>query len=140
MQRIHVTGNAGSGKTTLGKALSKKLNLDLYGLDQIVWKSGWIKTPLEERKEKIQELIENEKWIIEGVSGQVFKSAELIIILDIPLWACILGILKRFAQNGLKTRNDLPRNCPEYIGVFKAIKVAFLLVYQSLEISDKHSY
>jgi|SRR3989344_4310505 len=130
MQRIHITGNAGSGKTTFGKALSKKLIIDLHGLDQIVWKSGWVKTPLEERKEKIRNLIDNKKWIIEGVSGQVFKSAELIIFLDIPLWECILGILKRFAQNGLKTRNDLPKNCPEYIGVFKAIKVAF--IYQKV--------
>lgn len=130
MQRIHITGNAGSGKTTLGKALSKKLNIDLYGLDQIVWKSGWVKTPIAERKERIQALIENERWIIEGVSGQVFKSADFIVFLDIPLWRCIFGILKRFIKTGLQTRSDLPDNCPEYIGVLKAIKIAF--IYQKV--------
>lgn len=126
MQRIHVTGNAGSGKTTLGKAIATKIGIDLYGLDRIVWKPGWVKTPLEEKQERIQKLIENKKWVIEGVSGQVFKSAELIVFLDIPLWKCILNILMRFAQNGLKTRSDLPENCPEYLGVVKAIKVAFI--------------
>jgi adenylate kinase family enzyme len=48
MQRIHVKGNAGSGKTTLGKAISTKVGIELYGLDKIVWKSGWVKTPQEE--------------------------------------------------------------------------------------------
>jgi adenylate kinase family enzyme len=126
MQRIHVTGNAGSGKTTLGKAISKKLGIDLHGLDQIVWKSGWVKTPLDERKEKIQKLIENKQWIIEGVSSQVFKSADFIIFLDLPLWKCLLSIIKRFFQTGLKTRSDLPKNCPEYIGVLKALRIAFI--------------
>ncbi|MFT7214503.1 MAG: adenylate kinase family enzyme, partial [Granulosicoccus sp.] len=43
--RIHVTGDAGSGKTTLGKKIGAELNLPVFGLDQVVWQPGWTKTP-----------------------------------------------------------------------------------------------
>ena len=41
MQKIIVIGNAGSGKTTFSKALSKKLNLPLIHLDKIFWYGIW---------------------------------------------------------------------------------------------------
>lgn len=131
MQKILVTGNAGSGKTTYSKTLAKNLNLDLYGLDSIVWKPGWQKASAEEKKHKIQNLIERESWIIDGVSGQAFLAADTIYFLDIPLYRCLFNIIKRFLDNGLKTRDSLPKNCPEYLGVFKAIKIAFLYQKQT---------
>jgi adenylate kinase family enzyme len=54
--KILVTGNAGSGKSSLGKRLSGNLNLPLYGLDKIVWKENWIKTSREERENQISKL------------------------------------------------------------------------------------
>ena len=48
--RIHITGNAGSGKSTFAKSIGDILGVHVYGLDKIVWKEGWKKTPLHERK------------------------------------------------------------------------------------------
>lgn len=126
--KILITGNAGSGKTTFSKKLASKLQVNAYSLDSIVWKPGWQETPSNERREKIQKLIDGNSWIVDGVSSQVFLAADVIYFLDIPLHICIKNILVRFLTNGLKTRESLPENCPEYLGVFKAIKITF--VYQ----------
>ncbi|MGZ3655766.1 MAG: hypothetical protein ACXVCS_09430, partial [Bdellovibrionota bacterium] len=72
MNRILITGNAGSGKSTFSKLLAKQTQLPRHGLDSIVWKTGWKKAPEEERREKIEALLADPAWIIEGVSGQAF--------------------------------------------------------------------
>lgn len=130
MKKVLVTGNAGSGKTTLSIKLADSLGIDCFGLDSIVWKPGWIQTSFEERKIKIQELIDKDSWVIDGVSSHVFQSADTIFFLDISLQRCLVNIVKRFIANGFKTRVSLPENCPEYIGFFKAVRIAF--IYQKL--------
>lgn len=125
MKRVLVTGNAGSGKTTLSIKLADSLGIDCFGLDSIVWKPGWVQTSSEERKIKIQDLIDKDSWIIDG-----FQAADTIFFLDIPLQRCLINIVKRFISNGFRTRASLPENCPEYIGFFKAVRIAF--VYQKL--------
>lgn len=124
--KILVTGNSGSGKSTLGRCLSKKHNIPLYGLDKIVWKENWQPTSKEEREKLIKEITSKDKWIIEGVSKSALREAELVYFLNLPHHRCLLNIFIRFLSNGFKTRVDLPNNCPEYIGVFKAIKISFL--------------
>lgn len=109
----------------LRKSLKNEVNLPSYGLDSIVWQPGWKVTPLEERQEKIKQLALHDSWIIDGVSKQIFEAADTVFFLDIPLYRCISNIIKRLILNGFKTRESLPANCPEYIGVFKAIQVAF---------------
>ena len=54
--RIHVTGNAGSGKSTFAKNIGDMLGINVYGLDKVVWKEGWQKTALDERKRHENEL------------------------------------------------------------------------------------
>lgn len=41
MKRIAVIGNAGGGKSTLCRKLSKAKNIPLYPIDRIQWKPGW---------------------------------------------------------------------------------------------------
>lgn len=49
--KILVSGNAGAGKSSLGKKLAKKYHLPLFGLDKIVWMEGWVKTPKEKKRQ-----------------------------------------------------------------------------------------
>jgi adenylate kinase family enzyme len=142
MKRILVTGNAGSGKTTLSNALATQTQLPRYGLDSIVWKTGWQKAPDEEKREKISALVSNSFWVIDGVSGLAFRAADIIYFLDIPLFRCPFNILSRFLKYGFKTREGLPPGCPEYIRVFKAIRVAILYQRQTrpfiLKLIEEH--
>lgn len=69
-KKIHIIGSVGSGKTTLAKKLSEKLNIPFYELDNVMWKrkkSGDVRRTDEERKEYLNSIIHYETWIIEGV-------------------------------------------------------------------------
>ena len=124
--KILVTGNAGSGKSTFGKELSRELGIPLYGLDKIVWKENWTPTPKDERQQMIKKIMERDSWVIEGVSKLVLNGADKVYFLNISVFQCVINIVKRFFKNGLGSRKDLPDNCPEYIGFLKAIKIAFI--------------
>ena len=124
--KILVTGNAGSGKSTLGKELSQRFDIPYYGLDNIVWKENWTPTPRDERQKLIKQITDQDTWLIEGVSRLALEEADKVFFLDMPLHRCLLNIVKRFLKNGLGTREGLPSNCPEFIGVFKAIKIVFV--------------
>lgn len=124
--KIFITGNVGSGKTSFAKRLSDRMAVPYHSLDSIVWQERWQKTPVEQRNEAIQKLTEQKSWIIEGVSKQVMQKADIIYFLDIPLYRCVFNILKRFCRYGLRVREHLPAHCPEYIGVWLALKIVFL--------------
>ncbi len=76
--RIHITGNAGSGKSSFAESIGDILGVHVYGLDKIVWKEGWEKTPSHERKRLEEELVAKPQWIIEGVSSIVRQAVYVI--------------------------------------------------------------
>ncbi|MGJ8528612.1 hypothetical protein [Maritalea sp.] len=123
MRRIHITGNAGSGKTTLAHQLGSALGLPVFGLDSIVWQAGWQKTPNMMRTAAEESLISKNDWIIEGVSERVRKAADTIIFLDVSrttsLWRCA----KRNWKYLFRSRPELPEDCPEILIIPKLIKI-----------------
>ncbi len=50
MTRVAIIGNAGGGKSTLGRRLSQTLGIGLFPIARIQWKPGWIPASLEEIK------------------------------------------------------------------------------------------
>ncbi|WP_350357200.1 EutP/PduV family microcompartment system protein, partial [Escherichia coli] len=41
MKKILISGNIGSGKTTLCKRLSSLLSIPAYHFDQVAWQPNW---------------------------------------------------------------------------------------------------
>lgn len=121
--RIHITGNAGSGKTTLARELGEILEIDVFGLDKIVWKESWEITSKEERTFLELELTRKKKWIIEGVSSTARQSADYVIFLDLSRLTCLKRAVLRSLKYLFSTRSELPKNCPEYKIVHKLIKM-----------------
>ena len=123
--RIHVTGNAGAGKTTLARHIGQKFNLPVYHLDQIVWSANWTKPALEQQRNAIAGLTAPDNWVIDGVSEQVRHNADVVIVLATPRYKCMFRCIKRCFQYGFNTRPELPENCPEMKILFRAIRIVW---------------
>ena len=107
--KIHIIGCSVSGKTYLAKALSKKYNIPHFDLDDIQWDNNaagyGVKMPIEKRTELLNNILENEDWIIEGVYyawvGKCFEDADKIYVLDIPKRVYKYRIIKRTIKRKL---------------------------------------
>ena len=88
-KKIAVIGCPGSGKTTFSKKLAAITALPLYHLDLIYWKSDATHLQRPEFKQKQEEIVSNDEWIIDGNFKRTLeiriKNAELIYFLDLPL-------------------------------------------------------
>lgn len=108
LSKIYIIGIVASGKTTLSKEMSKKLNIPCYELDSIVHhKTGegrYKRTP-EQQVEVINEIDNAGDWIIEGTyrksCHKLFDMADKIVFLDTPLWKRKYRIFLRFIKQQL---------------------------------------
>lgn len=102
--KIHIIGCSGTGKSYLAKGLSEKYNIPHYDLDDLQWDntaaSYGVKMPAEKRRQLLQNILEKDNWIIEGVYykwvKQSFDDADVIYVLDMPRYLYRFRIIKRF--------------------------------------------
>jgi adenylate kinase family enzyme len=100
-QRLVIIGAAGSGKTTLAKQLSAKLNLPHFELDDLAWNPGWEMVDDTEFSRRIELLINvnPKQWVICGNYAQFqhlfWPQADTFVWLDPPLWLSVWRTLKR---------------------------------------------
>ncbi|KAA0547608.1 topology modulation protein [Bacillus sp. BGMRC 2118] len=118
MKRVMVIGvSAGVGKTTFARKVGEKLGHPVTHLDSLYWKAGWIESELREFEQKQKEVVEQDKWIIEGNYNSTFhiraQHADTIIYLELPLYVCLYRVVKRWLTNIGNTRPDMPEGCPE---------------------------
>jgi len=117
VKRILIIGCGGSGKSTLSKKLGKQLNLPVIHLDEYYWNPGWKPTTSEVWSEKVDDLISQEAWIMDGNYGGTMRArierADANVFLHFPTLVCLYRVLKRTFKYFGKTRPNMPKNCPE---------------------------
>lgn len=104
--KLYIVGPVSSGKSTLSKLLSNKLNIPYTSLDEVVhipdnehpW--GNRKREVSERDDLFHSIISKREWIIEDVGRPCFeygmRNADIIILLDILPFVRNIRILKRW--------------------------------------------
>lgn len=111
MKKIILIGSGGAGKSTLASKLGKKLNIEVFHLDQLFWKPNWEMTDREYQIEIQNDLIMKPTWIIDGNYGGTLdlriKSADTIIFLDRNRFICIYQVLKRVKKYNGSSRPDM---------------------------------
>lgn len=117
MEKVIIIGCGGAGKSTLALKLGKVLNLKVYHLDAMYWKSGWEMTAKDEWKKIIQQVIEEDSWIMDGNYGSTMdmraQAADTIIFLNYSTPRSLYGIFKRRIMYHGRTRPDMNVGCPE---------------------------
>lgn len=119
VKRIAVIGNGGGGKTTLSTKLSRNLQIPVTHVDSIQFLPQLKKRPIEETREILNRVADEESWIIDGfgpldVIERRFELADKIIFIDFPLWRHFWWATKRQINSFKnKPRGELPRDCNE---------------------------
>ncbi len=108
MNKAIIIGCPGSGKSTFSKALHEKTGLPLYHLDMLYWNSDRTTVSKELFRERLQKVLEESSWIIDGNYGSTIelrlKECDTVFFLDYPLEVCIDGVRERKG----KVRTDMP--------------------------------
>ena len=100
--KIVIVGSSSSGKTTLGRELSKILNQPHQELDFFNWEENWTEANHEVFRQRVDQFTSGEKWITDGNYGRVqdltIDRATIVIWLDykLPL------ILSRFFRRSIR--------------------------------------
>ena len=117
MTRIFITGNAGTGKSTLAQRLGPLLGLPPRSIDTMKWAAGWQPVPKHERLRIKGEWTAPRAWLIEGIGRDVEAVADEIIFLDFALGVAGWRAFRRNLRHLFRSRPGMPAGCPE-IGRF----------------------
>lgn len=108
MNKAIIIGCPGSGKTTFAEKLQKCTGLPIYYLDAIWHKPDKTHIPREEFDQRIEEIFETPRWIIDGNYKRTIemrmKQCDTVFLFDLPVEMCLQGVTDRVG----KERYDLP--------------------------------
>ena len=117
MKRIAIIGCGGAGKSTFARRLGGILGIEVFHLDALNWKPGWVPTPKEEWQVLQDEIVGRNSWIIDGNYSATMvtrlEAADTIIFLDYPTITCLYRAIKREIQYRGRSRPDMDPGCPE---------------------------
>ena len=109
MHRIRVAGTSCSGKTTLSRAIARRLNLPVVELDALFWGPRWTPVPDEIFHSRVAEAVAAERWVIDGGYAKVreltWSRADAIVWLDYPMRTVLARWTRRTARR-LRTREE----------------------------------
>ncbi|HAO65053.1 TPA: hypothetical protein DCQ44_03685 [Candidatus Taylorbacteria bacterium] len=113
MNKIAIIGISGSGKTTLSRRLAEKTHLPLFHMDRLFWRGNWQAVPEAEYWLQHQELLTNDKWIIEGYVDEKMsdrlQKADQIIYLDYPGIFCAWRLILRWLKHRKVSRPEMTK-------------------------------
>ena len=102
-QRISVVGSTGTGKTTVARAISIRLNLPHIELDALYWGKNWTGVPDDVFRARVTDAIRAERWVVDGnysrIRALVWDRADTVVYLDYAfgrvLWQLITRTIRR---------------------------------------------
>lgn len=105
-----MVGNAGSGKTVLGRTLAAGLAVPFVELDAIYHQAAWQPLPVEEFRERVGAIVTGAGWVIDGnysaVRDLVWARADTVIWFDLPRRTVMRQVVGRTLRRTL-TRTEL---------------------------------
>lgn len=118
--KIYIIGAVASGKTTLAKTLSDRLEIPYYSLDKVVHlpdtqsSTGNTRRTIAEQEKLFVHILQQENYIIEDVGRPQFimglNEVDYILFLDFPVYQLYKRVIFRWLKQkiGLKKSNYKP--------------------------------
>ena len=111
MRRINLKGTSGSGKTTFGAELGRRLGLPYVELDALHHGPNWAEPTDEEFRARVREAMDSrpDGWVIDGnyegkLETTLTGEADTIVWLDLPLSLKLRRVWRRTHQ---RIRDDV---------------------------------
>ncbi len=119
-ERVLVIGCSGSGKSTLARQLADRLGLPYVSMDrEIFWLPGWQPRPRAEALARLEAVVAQERWIIDGTSPGTLPlrlpRADLVLWLRPPRFQSLYGVISRWLRFRGRSRPEMADDCPEKI-------------------------
>jgi adenylate kinase family enzyme len=94
---------SGCRKTTVGRALAKRLDVPYYELDALYHGPNWTPATREEMLDKVKPIVASETWVIDGtyrglIGDVVPESADVVVWLDLPVRVWLPRLVRRSAR------------------------------------------
>lgn len=117
MKKVAVFGNAGGGKSTLSRKLAEITGLPLYVLDKIKYQPGGAEVSQEEYQRLHQEILANDRWIIDGFGcmetlWRRLDEADTLVYVDLPLYVHFWWVTKRWITGYFTPPQGWPEKSP----------------------------
>ncbi|MDN2488335.1 (d)CMP kinase [Kosakonia sacchari] len=97
--RINVIGTSGSGKSTLAKRLASQLNVPYIEMDLLYWRPNWQGTPDEELYSRLEKLLEQPGWVLDGNYNRSrdikWRHVDLVVWVDYGFWRTLRQVTLR---------------------------------------------
>ena len=121
MRRLLLIGSGGAGKSTLARDIAARTGLPLIHLDALYWKAGWVETPSAEWRDTVVELLQQDRWVMDGNFGGTLDlrlaACDTVIFLDLPPALCLWRVIKRRMRHRGVPRPDMSPGCLERLDI-----------------------
>lgn len=99
VNRVLVFGCSGGGKSTLSQKISAQYGLNFIGIDRDVrFLPGWVVRDEEEQRHLFKNLVQQDRWIIDGTGPSTFDirlpRTELVIWVRVPRRVAMAGLAR----------------------------------------------
>lgn len=117
MKRVAVFGNAGGGKSTLARQLSKLTDLPLHVIDRMQHRDGGSEIPEGQFLAAHADLLARDTWIIDGFGSAEtawarFDQADTLVHVDLPLATHAWWVTKRLMKGLFVAPDGWPTGSP----------------------------
>jgi adenylate kinase family enzyme len=128
MRKVAVFGNAGGGKSTLGRRLAELTGLPLYVVDMMQFGRGGAKVPDDEFLQMHADLLRRDEWIIDGFGNMAtawdrFAAADTLIYVDLPLFIHFRWVTKRLIKGLFADPPGWPEESPLWSSSMQSYRV-----------------
>ncbi|MBJ7449456.1 MAG: AAA family ATPase [Parachlamydiales bacterium] len=130
--RVLIVGTSASGKTTLGRKLSKKLDIPYTDLDDLFWLDNWVERDRQDFLSRAQIITNQRSWIMTGnysrIIKDIYSKLDLLIWLDYPLYIMLWRGLKRSLQRAIFKTPCCNNNQESFLRLFSSKSIIWWIL------------
>jgi adenylate kinase family enzyme len=103
---VNVVGTSGSGKTTFGRELARRLGVPHVELDALSWEANWVSAPPDVLRERVRVAVAAHEWVVDGnysaTRDLVWARADTVVWLDLSFPLVMWRVIVRTLRRGLR--------------------------------------